>query len=424
MSWARFPALFAVLLLAIVSCDGDSRPFSEAVEVRSLNIQSLEVSPPQNFSDPLFLNISQSLQMVINGLNDDDEPITLSASDRLWSVSDSTVASISENGRLQALSNGTVSVSVSIGGIAANPFLVTVADATLVSVSEIVGPGSLRRCEPQTYFARGAFDDNSVRTLDNVAWNLNSFALGELFETNGLSTKVNAFSASDQLTLTASVLGAASFDQPLVVADSLVSLQLSPLPITVDVDGQRSLIATAVYTTANPSVADQLIVTPDVSWTIRSGTDNVSVSNIRGTRGLLTGLEAGSGNVVRAFCGDIDVEALVVVNDSGTSNSSTLSFLVGNTSVTGLNITLDRLTDGLSIPIRVATGSEYDSENDVTEDILFEVITDTTLTQPFFIDGNETATPTIRLSAKGAATLSVTRVSTGGDPTLLTITVD
>jgi len=416
--------LFAVILLVIASCDGDSRPFSEAVEVRSLNLTSIEVLPPQNFGSPLLLNINQSLQMVINGVNEDAEPIELSASDRTWFVNDSSVASISEDGILRGLSNGTTSVSVSVGGIDSSTFSVTVSDANLLNVSEIVGPDSLRRCEPQSYFARGEFDDNSVRTLDNVVWNLNSFALGELFDTNGLSTKVNAFSASDQLTLTASVLGTASFDQPLVVADTLVSLQLAPLPIILGVDEQINVIATAFYATTNPEIADARNATQNVRWTIRSGTDNVSVSDARGSRGLLTGLEAGSGNVVRAFCGDLDTEALVVVNESGTSDSSTLSFLVGNAQVSGSNITLDRLTDGLSVPIRVATGSEYNSENDVTEDILFEVITDTTFTQPFFIDGNETANPAIRLSAKGTATLSVTRVSAGGDPTLLTITVD
>jgi len=424
MRWARFPALFAVLLLAIASCDGDSRPFSEAVEVRALNLTSLDVLPPQNFGDPLFINVNQSLQMVITGLSADDETIALSAGDRSWSVEDSTVASISDNGILRGLSDGTTSVSVSIGGIVSSAFSVTVSDATLINVSEIVGPDSLRRCEPQSYFARGTFDDNSVRTLDNVVWDLSSFALGELFETNGLSTQVNAFTASDQLTLTASVLGAASFEQPLIVDDSLVSLQLAPIPIILDVDQQINVIATAFYATANPTVADALNATQNVRWEILSGIDNVSVSNARSSRGLLTGLEAESGNVLRAFCGDTDIQALVVVNESGTSDSTSLSFLVGNAQVMGTNITLDRLADGLSLPIRVATGTEYDSENDISEDILFEVITDTDFTQPFFIDGLRTATPTIRLSAKGTATLSATRVSSGGDPTLLTITVD
>jgi len=427
MRLVRFPALFAALLLSIAACSGDSRPFTEAVEVRSLDLRTLTIQPPVNFDNPLVLNINQSLQMNLSGLNGNAEAVSLSTVGRSWAVSNTAVASISEDGRLRGLSNGTTAVSVSIGGIQSGQFSVTVSDATLLSVSDIVGFDTVRRCEPQAYFARGTFDDNSVRTLDNVSWAVSSATLAELFDTSGVSTQLNAFSASDQLTLTASVGEATSFDKALVVADTLTGLQLSPLPISLEVDQQIRLTATGFYSTDVESVAQSINITPNVQWQIRGDTDFVSVSNVRSSRGLLTGVDQGA-SVVRAFCGNVEIEATVVVNESGTSGDSTLSFLVGNRLESGPNITLDRIADGLSVPIRVATGSEYDSENDITEEIFFEVTSDTTLTQPIIIDGNMTATPAIRLTAKGDATLSVTRESgdseTTFDPILLTITVD
>lgn len=63
--------LTLVLIMAtlVAACEGDSRPFSEAVEIRSLNIRSINVIPPENAGEQIFLNRNERLQFSLQGIN-------------------------------------------------------------------------------------------------------------------------------------------------------------------------------------------------------------------------------------------------------------------------------------------------------------------------------------------------------------------
>ena len=284
----------------LIGCDGDARPFTEAVEVRTLNLQSLEPVPPTNSQEQIFLNSGEGIQFGIRGLNGVDQTVVLSASNRAWSVSDGAVATINENGFLTALGNGTVDVSVSVGGIGSSIYSLTVANATLSSVTDISGSASLERCIPGDYFATGTFSDNTVRNLSNVSWTLNNPSVGELFETAGSATKLNAFNVPDDsntLQLTATVEGVEAFLKTIEVQNNLQTITIGPgtLPIEIDENDELNLTAVGTYIRANADSAtatSQTVITENVQWSIASGTDNASVSNVRGSRGLLTGVDA------------------------------------------------------------------------------------------------------------------------------------
>ena len=97
MTFGKAAALIGVLFL-LGACDGDTRPFTEAVEIRTLNLESLSVTTPENTVTPLYLNVNQGMQLGVSGQTFDGDTVALSSGDRTWSVSDTSVASISAIG--------------------------------------------------------------------------------------------------------------------------------------------------------------------------------------------------------------------------------------------------------------------------------------------------------------------------------------
>lgn len=416
----------------LIGCDGDARPFTEAVEVRTLNLQSLEPVPPTNSQEQIFLNSGEGIQFGIRGLNGVDQTVVLSASNRAWSVSDGAVATINENGFLTALANGTVDVSVSVGGIGSSIYSLTVANATLSSVTDISGSASLERCIPGDYFATGTFSDNTVRNLSNVSWTLNNPSVGELFETTGSATKLNAFNVPDDsntLQLTATVEGVEAFLKTIEVQNNLQTITIGPgtLPIEIDENDELNLTAVGTYIRANADNAtatSQTVITANVQWSIASGTDNASVSNVRGSRGLLTGLDEGTAQVL-VTCGNVAPRATINVDEAGTdSTTSTLSFQVNNVAV-GSTLVLNRATTSTVIPLRVSTGSSYDIDDDITEGIDFvtSFIGTAVDNPPFRILGTG-ADRSIELLAAGQGTINATVIADGEPTVPLTITVE
>lgn len=413
----------------LIGCDGDARPFTEAVEVRTLNLQSLEPVPPTNSQQQIFLNPNEGIQFGIRGLNGSNQTVVLPSENRAWSVSDGNVATINKNGFLTALANGTVDVSVSIGGIGSSTYALTVANATLSSVSDISGSASLERCIPGDYFATGTFSDNTVRNLSNVSWTLNNSSVAELFETTGTATRLNAFNASDALQITATVPGVSAFSKAIVVQNNLQTITIGPgpLPIEIDENDELNLTAVGTYIRANADNAtatSQTVITANVQWSIASGTDNASVSNVRGTRGLLTGLDEGTAQVL-VTCGSVAPRATINVDEAGTdSTSSTLSFQVNNVAV-GSTLVLNRATTSTVIPLRVSTGSSYDIDDDITEDISFvtEFIGTALDNPPFEILGTG-ADRSIQLLGQGQGIIRATVIADGEPTVPLTITVE
>ncbi|MDB4222677.1 hypothetical protein N9850_02810 [Granulosicoccus sp.] len=424
----RFAAVLLGTATLLSACDGDSRPFSEAVEVSTLNLVGVTVLAPVNSVPDIFLNISQGVQLRVGGIIPDVvEPTILSANGRSWSVSDPTIASITQNGYLRALANGPVDVSLSLGGLDSVAFGITVADETLTTITNInsvSGDTTLEQCLPQEYFATGTFSDGTTRNLENLTWTVNNPTAARLFETSGTSTKLNALSALDQLTLTASAPDGEFLDHPLIVSDSLQSIAILPSLISLDVGEEDSLSASGLYTINSGTTTEQnrqIPITSNVDWTVVTGTNNLSVSNVRGTKGLITGLVAGNAEIIAA-CGARGDRKPVVI--SAADSSTELAFKIGEQLVSGGSLTLSRANFLAPIPILASTGTEYDSDNDVTSTVDFQRQDSiTTLTPPFVIDGNGTSAPTIRLTATGTATIVATETTDGVAVETLTITV-
>jgi len=174
----------AIMVLALLGCSGDARVLEEGIEAHNLQLESIAIKAPTSTVDPstgveqpLFENTNQTITLSIEARNTSGSLISVSSENRFWSIDNPAVATISQNGVVQTHSQGTAIVNVSIGGIVAPEFNLTVSDAPLLGIASIFGDDSVERCIPSTYSAIGDYAD-STRALKTVSWGIANDSLG------------------------------------------------------------------------------------------------------------------------------------------------------------------------------------------------------------------------------------------------------
>ena len=363
---AAFTLLTGVLLLS--SCEGDSRPFEESVEVAELGLTTLQVTPPANAQDIIFINTGQTLQVGITGSSaTTGTSLVLDASERSFRSSNPAILDVNDNGVVTggAVADGTVAsaeISVMVGGLVSEGLMINVSNAALTAIDSIEGSPTLEACLPDEYFAVGTFADNSRRTLDNAIFDVAEDDQATLIPNNG-TVSVNA-TGGTALSLIAQV-GEITQTRDLEVIDSLESLAIFPVSPSLEDDESLQLTATGTFATVDTlAVSRSENITENVEWVITSGTDNASVSNSVGNRGLLSGISDGTA-VVQASCGTLAVaDANITVNDAVDAGSSELAF---NTPGDGETFSIS--LSSTPFQLEVSRGSEFDEdekEQDVT----------------------------------------------------------
>ncbi len=360
----------ACMALALSACDGDSRPFEEAVEAVTLGLASLDVVPPANTQADLIINSNQAIQLEVSGRDDTGSAVILSASDRRWVSSDSSVASVSDNGVVVGGINGTALVSVSIGGIQSASLPITVNDQPLTLLSSIEGPDTLELCQPQDYFVVGQFADQSLRTLSQgVAYTVSEGGMATATGVENAVGRLNVMSPGAlQLTVTSG--DALSLTRQLTALSNLQSIAVTPPTPAVDVDDTTAFTATGTYNTDNGS-APQVDITASVDWQITTGDAFATLGNTSTNGGQLAGVSEGDVAFL-AGCGNVlsDLRS-VIVNEPNGSDSDDLSFNVGSD---------DFLSVGTvgTFALLVQQGSEFDDDEDSldADELIFNVTSD------------------------------------------------
>lgn len=349
----------ALAVFGIAGCSGEARPLEEAVEVRQLGLASLEVVRPEGTLLPLYVNPGERLAFAIGGGGVNGQEIEVSGTDRDWRVSDPAVASIDDDGVLTARADGTVLVDVRIADIVASGFEVTISDAALETIEEIDGPDSVDPCLAASYVATGGFNDGSTRALSSVEWSTPGTADTRL-ETREGSGVLFTGRAPTTVDLTASS-GSVSLSVPVVVADTLRSIEIGPDTRAARVGRTQNLTATGTYEDADGDDITETI-TDGVEWSVDGGDSAFAeVSNEAGTRGQVTAREVGS-PTIRASCGEIVAEeTFTVIAESSGSDGEGLSFENAPNGV--LSIALN----GGAVQLRVSSSDTYDRDEDITD---------------------------------------------------------
>lgn len=379
--------LLPSLLITLAACSGESRPFVEAVEVSELDLVTLAVGAPEDAIEPLYILNNEDIKLTLGGTDSAGGAVTIPAESRSWKVSDSSVASINDNGVLTGRNDGVVDVSVKIAHIVSNSYQVTVSNATLASIEAIEGEAAVDPCLAQRYLASGTFSDGSTRTLTSVNWSLDDTTAQVLADEDG-SASVTATTPGG-VTLVASA-DTYTLERELTVNDSLESIVISPLDLGMTSNSTRKMIATGSYIGTQPvepadSASDEepttgpasddstgnLDITADVVWSVDADEAVATISNNAENRGELHATGEGSVSV-QASCGPVSGSGTIVISASESTASGTstdLSFDVVDDNDEIYNLPLATR----NVNLRLSTGSEFSISDEVTREANWEV---------------------------------------------------
>lgn len=402
--YKRFLLVAAAAALALLTgCDGESRPFTEAAEVQSLQLRGLNPLPPAGSLDTIYLNPGERLQLGLEGVTESGTTVTVDSSDRKWASTDAQVLVVDSNGLVTAVADGTAQAFVVLGGIASTGFTINVSTATLAAINPIQGNSVVERCIPQNYTATGNFSDGTNRQLQGVSWTANDESVDVVFNDADGGTVTAIDTGAFQITAT---LDGVSATSALTVADSLRDIEVGPITGTVGVSATRSYEATGTYDVIDeqgaavvPAATRNVLITDAVQWSVTAGTGNASIGNASSNKGIVTGLSAGTATIA-ASCGvDSDPLSITIVDNS--SDSDNLSFNFNGSVLT--------LSGAQEFRLSVSTGTSYNSANDVTQDVIWSDNHTGPLTPPIalpLVAQNDVVV--IRANATGTIIISAT----------------
>ncbi len=276
---------------------------STSLTVTAGVLVSITVTPP----NPIIAKGMQQQFTAIGTFADNTtQDITNSV---VWSLSDNSIATISNTAGSRGLATGVAVGSTSIiatSGSVSGSTTLTVTAAALVSITVTPPNPSIAKGTHQQFTAIGNFTDNTTKDITNsVVWSPSDNSIATISNTEGsrgLATGVAAGSTGIIATF-GSVSGSATLT---VTAATLASITVTP-PNTSIVKGTQQQF-TAIGTFTDNTTQD---ITNLVVWSL-SDNSIATISNAAGSRGLATGVAAGSTSII-ATSGSVSGSATLTV---------------------------------------------------------------------------------------------------------------
>ena len=361
--------------------------------------------PPDNIPTLQSIEITPSLakaaagttaQFTATGVYTDNSKEDLTAQ-ATWASSDSGVAMVSNDAGSKGVAIttgvGSATVSATSGDVSGDTML-TVTDATLVSIEVTPAAPSIANGLTQQFTATGLYSDNSTQDLTTqVTWASSNAAVATVSDaagSNGLATAAGAGS-----TTVSATSGGVTGDTTLTVTDAtLVSIEVTPTDPSIADGTTQEFTATGVYT--DDSTHD---LTAEVTWA-SSNEAVATVSNAADSNGLATAVGAGS-TTVSATSGGVTGDTTLTVTDA-----TLVSIEVSPTDASIVNGLTQQFT---------ATGVYTDaSTQDLTTEVTWDSSDDEVATVSNADDSNGLATAV----GGGSTTVSATSGDVTGDTTL------
>jgi len=229
-----------------------------------------------------------------------------------WSSSMPAVATISNGddseGLASTVSVGATTITATLGNVSGTTTL-TVTPALLNSIAVYRQSGAIANGTSMPFFAEGTYSDNSIIDItDQVTWGTYNGAVATVSNSNGSKGQVTGVGVGNT-TITASLgntMGAASIT---VTNATLVSIAVTPA-------AQSTPKGLTVQYTAIGTYTDQSTqnLTATTTWAV--GNDNfASISNVGGSKGLLTALNVGT-TTVTATTGTVVGQTNATISDA------------------------------------------------------------------------------------------------------------
>ena len=277
--------------VTVTAASGKLQAFATLqVTSAATNLASIAVSPAASS-----LPVNTSLQFTATGTYKDGSSRDLTALVN-WASSSNAAATINAAGMATGMAAGSTTISASLGGIKGSTSL-TVTAPTISSI--VVTPDGLTLGIGigQQYTATAIYSDGSVQDLvSGVTWSSSAPAVASI-SNSGLATTLSAGSA----TITAKVGSFTDTTQLTVVAAHLLSISVSPTPVSIAAGTDQQFTATGSFDDGST----QLL--PSVTWSSSSS----SVATINSS-GLATGVGTGTATV-SATSGSVSGTAALTV---------------------------------------------------------------------------------------------------------------
>jgi len=255
------------------------------------NLVSIAVSPAASS-----LPVNASQQYTATGTYNDGSTSDLSAL-VAWSSSSVSIAKIDASGMASGVSAGAATISAKLGSVTGSTAL-TITAPTIASISVTPDDLTLGIGIGQQYTATAVYSDGSTQDLTSgVTWSSSATSVATI-NGSGLLTTAGAGTS----TITATVGSLTDTTTLTVVAAHLISIAVSPSPVSLAKGTAQQFAATGSFDDGST----QLLTS--VTWS--SG--NAAVASVNAASGTATAVGTGS-TTVTATSGSVSGSASVTV---------------------------------------------------------------------------------------------------------------
>ena len=262
---------------------------------------SLTVTAPELVSiavtpTPVSVALGRTQQFTATGTytNNSTQNLTATAT---WTSSNQAVASINSAGLATSVSEGSTTIAAALNGISGAASL-TVTAPELVSIAVTPTPVSVALGRTQQFTATGTYTNNTTQNLTATATWTSSNQAAATINSGGLATSVSEGST----TIAAALNGISGTASLTVTAPELVSIAVTPTPVSVALGQTQQFTATGTYT--NNTTQN---LTATATWT----SSNQAVATIN-SAGLATSVSEGSTTIAAAMSGVTGTASLTV----------------------------------------------------------------------------------------------------------------
>jgi trimeric autotransporter adhesin len=258
---------------------------STPVTVTAATLTSISLTP----TEPS-VAVGTQVTFVATALYSDNTTTNVS-NQATFTSSDATVAAVStangSRGQAQTLAAGSATITAAYGGLTGST-LITVTSAKLTTLQITPFSPTLLPGFSTNLVATGIYSDNTTRDLTALAtWSSSDPTVASLSNaaaTRGQITPIKAGAT----TVSATYQGVSGTDAVTVTAASLTAISVTPGTATIALHGAQAF--TALGTLSDSTTLD---VTNYVTW-LSTVPGQASISNANGSRGVATGLTAGT----------------------------------------------------------------------------------------------------------------------------------
>ena len=281
-------SVFVVLAFGATACEDDDNPLGDGDDVAQVIIE---------FDDDT-LTVGGTLQLTVTVI--DEEGDTLSAQTVNFTSSNTSVATVSGSGLVQALSEGSTNITATVDDVSDTITLVVEEDTTPANLTLDPGDTNLAIGDTLTFAGTVTTAGGDTLSGQTVTFTSTETAVATVDPSTGRVTAV-AVGRTNLVATSGALADTVEVSVGTIAGGNVGALTLTPATLNLAV-GASDTLAVAVTDTLGAAISDPLV---DFS----SSATTVATVN---AFGVVTGVATGTANIVATFGAVSDTTAVTV----------------------------------------------------------------------------------------------------------------